>query len=523
MAVAGVATLAALGAAQAPAASPRALETIVQDDALLLHRPADQVAATVQRLEALGADRIRITASWSSLAPQADSAQAPQFAADDPAAYDQARFAGLDTAVRAARAAGLRVLIDIGFWAPRWAADPTDGPRPRTNVDPRAFADFATAIARRYSGSFTPVVPDGAAPPPSADQSFLAQLFGGSPAPAPGPGPAAPLPEIDAVALWNEPNHPAFLTPTWSKAGSAWTPASPHAYRAMVAAAYPAVKAARPGLTVLVGNTASTGGSGGGSAVPPLAFLRSLACVDRALQPLDDARCADFARVPGDGWAHHPYALEGTPRRTATAKERDAVFTGDLGKLRSLIGRLAAAGRVAPGLRAIWLTEMGYETDDGAAVRGVSQAKQARYLPWSEYEAARVPGVRTFAQFLLRDVPPAATAQSDSTRRPLGQFGSGLERTDGTPKLSAAAFRAGLVAVRRPGGTVLLWTRLRGGDGPVSVRIERRLPGGRWARLQAFRAPGAGAVTRRARHVAGAHYRAVVPAWSITGTPTPAV
>ena len=51
-------------------AGPR-FETVVQDDALLLHRPAE-LPRTIRTLKALGVDRVRITASFSQIAPTED-------------------------------------------------------------------------------------------------------------------------------------------------------------------------------------------------------------------------------------------------------------------------------------------------------------------------------------------------------------------------------------------------------------------------------------------------------------------
>ena len=72
-----------------PAISGRGLETIVQDDGLLLYRPEAEVQAAVARMKQLGIDRVRITASWSSLTrlPESDI-KPPNFEAGDPARCD---------------------------------------------------------------------------------------------------------------------------------------------------------------------------------------------------------------------------------------------------------------------------------------------------------------------------------------------------------------------------------------------------------------------------------------------------
>ena len=345
----GAAKPAPAAKAKAPAAKPKpkplstpGLETILQDDGLLLYRPAEEVAAAVQRMKELGVDRVRITASWSSLTRAPEEEAKPEgFNAADPGAYEQARWAGLDTAIRAIRAAGLKALVDIGFWAPHWATDDPPGPRARSNIDPQAYADFATAVALRYSGAFTPPPEPGAPPPePTEDASLIAELIqplvpfpvpdpippllgSGPPGPsaraAQAAAPAGPLPAVDRFVIWNEPNHQGLLLPQWK--ADETTPASPAVYRAMVRSGYAAVKAVRKKATVLIGNTSSTGGTRGKGAVPPLEFLRELACVDAKLRPRVTGDCAGYTTLPGDGWAHHPYSQNERPERVSDPKK----------------------------------------------------------------------------------------------------------------------------------------------------------------------------------------------------------
>lgn len=506
--------------ASAPAAPPRALPTILQDDALLLHRPPAEVAASMRRLRALGVDLVRISAVWSSLAPAPDAETRPAFDAADPAAYEQLRWKGLDTAVREAAAAGLPVLIDIGLWAPAWAARDT-GPRARTDVDAGAFAEFSEAVVRRYSGTFVPPAPPGSAPPPEEEPGPDPELPPApSPSDPPAPAPptargeadtaATPLPRVGTFALWNEPNHQAFLFPTWERAGRGWLPASPHRYRSMVALGYARTKAVRPDATMLVGNTSSTGKTGGRAPVPPLRFVRELACVDRSLRPLRRPACQGFRTVPGDGWAHHPYAPASNPGRRSRPHERDFAYLGDLPRMRRLLDALVRRGRLAPRLRDLWITELGWETPGGGAPATVSEAAQARYLAWAEYSASRS-GARTFAQFLLRDVPPLASVTTSSARRRNGQFATGIERADGTPKKAAHAFRVNLFVLRRTRKTVRLWARLRMSDAAVGLRFEREdRSTRRWRRIAGMGVPGRGAFTRDVPHLPGTRYRIVV-------------
>ena len=144
--------------------------------------------------------------------------------------------------------AGLRVPVDLAFWAPRWAvAQPGPDPtRERYAPDPRAFAAFAEAVARRYSGRFPDPAPRGRR-----------------------------LPAVRLWTTWNEPNNPDFLLPQWQRDGAGWRPASPHVYRRMHEAAYDAIKRVDARDLVLVGGTAANGRDAGPGGCPPAASCAS--------------------------------------------------------------------------------------------------------------------------------------------------------------------------------------------------------------------------------------------------------
>ncbi|MGH2901241.1 MAG: hypothetical protein ACRDMZ_21370, partial [Solirubrobacteraceae bacterium] len=438
------------------------LETIVQDDGLLLYRPAGEVQAAAARMKQIGVDRVRITASWSALTrlPESDVAP-PDFDAADPAAYEQSRWAGLDTAIRAIRGAGMKALVDVGFWAPHWATSDPPGPRARADIDPLAYASFATAVVLRYSGAFTPPSPTRTPPAaPSEDARLIGGLIGPLiPFPLPVDLPAGdsaraaqtgaavapdePLPKVDRFVIWNEPNHQGLLLPQWKADGR--TPASPAVYRAMVRAGYAAIKRARPSASVLIGNTSSTGGKRGAGPVAPLEFLRELACVDAKLKPRTTGDCAGYTMLPGDGWAHHPYSQNERPSRVSRpTTEPGDLRIADLPRLATTLDRLVKAGRLAPRNRSIYLTEFGYETKGIPGRPRVDERQQARWLTWAEYLADRVPTVRSFAQFLLRDQPPAPVRVSMSAARPFGEYSTGLLRVNGDEKIAGRSFLAGL-------------------------------------------------------------------------------
>ncbi|MDX6677820.1 MAG: hypothetical protein QOE31_1872 [Solirubrobacteraceae bacterium] len=513
-----------------PAVVTRGLETILQDDGLFLFRPAAEIEAAATRAKALGIDTIRLTAGWSTLTRAVDQPLKPTgFDARDPGSYEQARWKALDAAVRAVRGAGMGVLLDIGFWAPRWATtDP--GPRARANIDPQAFADFATAVALRYSGAFTPPPdpPNTPPPAPTPDETLIQSIlqpfvpFPIPPLPPPLPSlpratratratsgaraaqaaaavtPSTRLPKVDHFVLWNEPNHQGLLLPQWE--ADKTTPASPRVYRAMVRAGYAAVKSARRSrsVQVLIGNTSSTGGVRGSGPVPPLEFLRALACVDRAMKPVTTGDCANFTTLPGDGWAHHPYSQNEKPsRRSKVPVELDDLRMADLPQLATALDILVKMGRIAPANRNIHLTEFGYETQPVMGRPTIDELTQARWLTWAEYLADRIPTVRSFAQFLLRDQPPAKERVSESKARPFGQYSTGLLRANGKDKVAARTFLAGLFAQLRSKGRVLIYGRLRLGAGRRTVTLQRQRPGGAWKTIA---------------HVPGSQYRLGFPA-----------
>ena len=523
-----------------PAVVKPGLETILQDDGLFLFRPAAEIQAAVARAKALGVDTIRITAGWSSLTRAVDQPSKPAgFDARDPGSYEQSRWRALDAAVRAIRAGGLRVLMDIGFWAPRWAtSDP--GPRARANVDPQAFADYATAVALRYSGAFTPPPDPPNAPPPAPtpDQSLIQSILQpfvpfpipdtpplpiiDAPPPPPAPAPRAAttgsadagangkLPKVDEFILWNEPNHQGLLLPQWDADKN--TPASPRVYRAMVRAAYAAVKSVRKQAKVLIGNTSSTGGTRGAGPVPPLEFLRALACVDRNLKPLATPDCANYATLPGDGWAHHPYSQNERPsRQSKPASETDDLRLADLSELATTLDQLVRMGRLARANRNIYLTEFGYETQKVPGRPMLDELQQARWLTWAEYLASKIPTVRSFAQFLLRDQPPAKERVSESKARPFGQYSTGLLLANGHDKVAAKTFVAGLFAQKRSKGRVLLFGRLRLGAGTKTITVQRLVPRGAWEKIDTLKIDGRSSFTRTIAHVAGSQYRLGYP------------
>jgi len=428
----------------------KAMETTLQDDAVFLHRAPVQVRAAARQLAALGADRLRLTAGWGVIAPRPKSRQMPggRFVASDPATYPKGAWTALDTAVDAARAANLKVELDVGFWAPRWAVRrPSPAGRHRWWPDPVLFGQFAHAVAQRYRG------------------------------------------RVDMYVPWNEPNHIAFLAPQWTSDGhGGYRPESPHVYRAMYEAAYRQIKSVSRSNLVLLGNTSSEGSSvPGRGGVPPLQFLRALACVDDKLRPLRVPECRHFRPLKADGYAHHPYSRDTTPATPSTAPDDAPLADSD--RLESLLQALALRGRISTDL-AVYDTEFGYESrQDDPFNAPFDRAQQATYLSWASYIAWKDPHTRMFAQFLLDDIDPAQSGRTPGTPSFYRDWQSGLYDDAGNPKTAATAFKLPFWAELHgtAGGerAVLLWGQVRPGSGVQTVRVEQKT-GPTWAPVQTW-------------------------------------
>lgn len=441
-------------------AGTKYMETVVQDDAQFLHRSPAAVNSSARRLAELGATRVRLTAGWSALAPSPTRKEVPPapFDASNSRTYPEGAFTTLDTAVKAAASNDVDVMIDLAFWAPRWAVGQA-APNPKREryfVNAAAFGDFATAVARRYSGAFRD--------PANATKD---------------------LPAVRMYTTWNEPNHPSFLKPQWTRTPSGgFRPESPHIYRAMHNAAYDAIKRVSKLDKVLVGGTASGGstvpGKGG---VPPLQFLRAFACVDDQLKPLKVPECANYAPLKADGYAHHPYSRLVTPA-TSDAYADNAPIA-DSARLADLLNALRNRGRLASRLN-IFNTEYGYESRQDDPFQPYDRDQQAAFIGWSTFLAWKDPDTSMMAQFLLRDIDPAESGNRRGTRKYYRDWQTGLFDKHGDAKPAATAFKLPFWAQiqEAPFGSkvVLLFGQVRPGKSLRTVHLERQDPAtGAWS------------------------------------------
>jgi len=484
-----------------PVALPgHAVETVMQDDAELLYRSPMQVRRSVRRMADLGVDRMRVTASWSALAPGTRTRRRPRFDAADSEAYPVDGFERLDRALREARRVGLKTMVDLAFFAPKWAVTANAGdPRPAWRPSPRQFALFTRAVAERYGGTFQD--PEGR--------------------------PGQRLPAVRLWTTWNEPNHSTFLRPQWERSGGRWLPASPHHYRRMHNAAYDQLKAVSADNRVLIGGLSATADPGRSAKanIGPLRFTRELACVDALLRPLRREECRDFTPLRADGFAHHPYSFDTAP--AARDLSEDRVQIGELDRLTSLLAWLYATGRFEK-RQPLFLTEYGYETKPPDPT-GRAPADVARYLGQATSLALRNPEVRTFPQFLLKDIGPRLSKPAGSQAR-WGDFQSGLFAYDGSPKpavIRGFELPFHVEAVQGADGSTrtVAFGQVRPLSGPQRVTIQRRDDTDGWVaesngstagdeRSVDFSTDRQGFYGRRLVFRAGATYRAL---WSRPG------
>jgi hypothetical protein len=423
--LAAVLATTALLVAGCGAASPHAtpirtapLQSIFEAQGQLLAAPGP----TLDLLRRLGVDEIRVFLPWSSLAPSAQSSTRPAgFDPSSPAAYAPAAWAPYDAIVRAAAARGVGVDMTLEGGAPQWAEAPGQPPGPAGVWKPSAsdYGAFVHAVAARYDGTYRPS------------------------------GSSTPLPRVSSWSIWNEPNYGEQLAP--QAIAHSTIEVSPMLYRQLVGAAWSALTSTGHAAdTILIGELAPRGittgdNPGNYSGMVPLRFVRALYCVDGSFNelrgtaaaargcPTKAAASASFVRDnPGlfdaTGVAVHPYPQGGVPPNVPTPGEPDYADLPVLGRLERALDRAQQAyGQDRHML--IYSTEFGYQTDPPETIaRAIDPRLAAFYLNWGEFISWSDPRIASFDQYLLTD-PPA------------GNFATGLEFANGTPKALYYAFR----------------------------------------------------------------------------------
>lgn len=425
---------------------PRSFATGFDEDATF-QNPIDSYRTLwFNHARSAGSTWVRLGVDWREIAPS----RRPQgFIATDPAARGY-NWYDLDAGVRTAAATGQQVLLMITY-APGWALGPhapRHTPGGTWEPNPRDLGQFATAVARRYSGRFPdPLIP------------------------------GASLSRVTHFQAWNEPNINVSLNPQWKRgARGRAVPASPSLYRRMLNAVYRAVKAVDHHAVVLAAGLAPYGDPPGGARISPVRFMRQVLCLSGT--HLRAVRCPDPAHF--DAIDHHPYSL--TP--TVHAFNADDVSVPDLGRLTRLVRVARRKHRVIPaGPKGTWVTEIDWGSNPPDR-HAISLATQATYLARAFYQLWRQ-GVTHVFWFELHD--PGF--------REDGLTGAGVFFNRGRPKPSATAFRFPFVALRQRDGRAVLWGRApQAGRVTIEIRAARR-----WRRLVRLRTAGSGIFYARRR------------------------
>lgn len=440
-----LALLMTAGVGNHPAHAAPGLTLGFNDLDLVQKVPDERLREALPRAADAGAGVFRFQFVWRQVAP----VRPPSLSVARDPAWPGYNWTETDRVARAITDAGLDPVPFI-YIAPAWAEGP-DRPAVSRFVplgtwrpDPSHFGAFATAVARRYSGTFPdPLVP------------------------------GQTLPRIKWFQAWNEPNLYNYLTPQWTKRNDRWDPASPTHYRRMANAFYAGIKRGHAAARVLSAGTAPFGDlEDGDPRMAPVRFWRELLCVRQA-NPVSIAECGQTVRF--DAVAHHPYPI-GPPRRKA--RNADDVVVPDLRKITRLFPAALRAGTLAPrGTKPLWVTEISWDTEPDPD--GVSLAEQATYLEAALYILWQQ-GTDVVTWWQFRD--EASTPSFASTFQS-GIFFRGSTPLQDQPKPSYTAFRFPFTAYRT-NGVARLWGKTPG-DRAVTIQAQQ---GGRWvtaARLNA--------------------------------------
>jgi hypothetical protein len=331
----------------------RSFSVGIYDDGMTLANPDKGFPI----LHNLRAQVVRITLWWGGpIGVAKTKPKSPANPADPAYNWDV-----YDRAVQDAAKDNIKVLFSI-VGTPSWA----NGNRSQRYAPTSASSlqSFATAAAKRYSGTFAPTT-DG----PS-------------------------LPAVRLWLAWNEPNNPVFLYPQYRKVHGRWLAQSAYSYVRICNAIYNGVHSVQHAAAkVACGGTDPRGNNQPSSrraSIAPRAFLR---LVKR------------YGLRRFDAWAHHPYASRPTETPMSKPKGKNTVILGNLGDLTKELTRLY-------GQKRIWITEYGYQTRPPDRTFGVAWKTQARYLAQAYSIARKNPRVDMMIWFLVKDESRLAGWQS---------------------------------------------------------------------------------------------------------------
>jgi hypothetical protein len=403
-------------------------------------------ATELEHMAKAGAKYVTLRLAWSIIAPSGSTAPAG-FNPRDPADPNY-NWAGVDAEVKAITSAGLKPILVFSS-APTWAESPGSSYAPGTYKPiPSALADFYTAAATRYSGSFEN------------------------------------LPRVQYWSVWNEPNLGAYLNPQMVK-GKEY---SPGWYRSMLNASADAIHAVHADNVVIAGETSPFGVIIANSrSSPPLVFMEKVLCISekkvvnkrtKAVTYTYQSACKNKAKF--DVWSHHPYSQSGP---TWKAQVHGDASLGDMDTMRQVLNAAIKAQHVVSSRSVrLWVTEFSWDSKppDPKAVPISMETRwvsEAMYRLWSS-------GVSLLTWFILDDYPLESY---------YWQSGLYYDSPDGPsfdkPKPILRAFRFPFVVLKQTVNgktTMLLWGRTPTSE-PGSVIVEGQ-SGSKWKRVKTLNA-----------------------------------
>jgi hypothetical protein len=414
-----------------------------------------------------GARLVLLEVDWAAVAPNAPAPGVDPTSPGDP----QYKFDYIDAVLRQFAGSGISAAFLVSN-APGWAETP-GGPAELEAAgawrpDPAAYGQLATALARRYSGSY----PDPLRP-------------------------GQTLPRVRYFQAWAEANINVHLSPQWTLSNGTWVQTGPVIYRALLNSFYAGIKTVHSDNVVLTSGFGPYGDlpgacdnaqAGNGCRMPPAKFLRTMLCVQG--QALTPTACPNPAHF--DALAMDPYEV-GAPTKPAFSS--DDATAPDLGRLAKIVNKAVSLRRALPRAhKQLWVTEFSYDSNPPNPT-AVSTATQARWLEQSFYVFWNE-GVNTVVWYLLRD--QAGTDYSSS-------YFSGVYFYDGNPKPSFEAFRFPFV-VMSAGKKLRAWG-ISPRSGSVTVQHQS---GGVWKTLFRVNDSAGGVFVRNISPRLHGSFRAVV-------------
>ena len=373
-----VALLALSALAATPAQGAKKMEVALQDDGVFITQQRYDRETALFQANFLGVTTLRMNLQWYQAAPTTRN----QTSVPSNINYN---FAPWDSAIRRAKAYGIKTQLDLTGDPPAWACGNKKVPFECDGYKPniRLWKGFVKAVAKHFKG------------------------------------------KVKRYSIWNEPNWYTWLSPHKK---------SPLLYRKLVKTGYKAIKKQNKKAEVVIGELAPHFQKG--ISIPPFQFIREMVCVNKKLKRIKGAnkKCGKKP-LKFDAFSTHPYDFEHKP--TFDRKNKDELTIANIGQLPKLLTKLRKKGLIKTKKKKapIYLTEYGYMVADNSAVRPerrIPEDKRAKWLVQAWKIAQGTPRVKQMMHYGLLSVP---------ADNPSAYFDMGLLFPSGQPRKSFYSLR----------------------------------------------------------------------------------